>query len=205
VVVSDTSVLSSSVQAALAAQKNLAAGPVLLISSEFDAWSYSDIGVFAPVVENNQSLYTYIASAVAFPSVFAETNQRPNKGMEALCATPDGTNIIAGFERNLFRDPVGAIRLSMYDLSTGSLVKMLRYELGSPEKGTGLTELLALDDKGLDGGVLLSLERSYSSQTGSEIRLYVVSTARARDVGHCDALLDDHEACGVVRKEVSGY
>jgi len=77
------------------------------------------------------------------------------------------------------------------------------------ELDMGLSELISLDDMGLDGGQLLSLERAYIVGTDTEIvsqckknrrpavvRLNLISTAGATDVSSCSVINATDPICG---------
>jgi len=112
-----------------------------------------------------------------------------NLGLEALCITPTGDELLTATEAYLAGDDAGVIRLTAYAVAPATLRAQAAYLIESFHRPQlRLVELLALDDRGLDGGQLLSLERGYEPQVGNEIRLYLVTTHNATNVANCSAL-----------------
>ena len=137
-----------------------------------------------------------------------------NKGFESLCVTVSGTQLVTGTERWLSRDEPGLVRLAAFDhrdglVSSAGASYELIYRLSSSVIGPlELVELVALDQRGLDGGgQFLALERAWSAAVGNIIRLFSVSTRGATDVKTCAQLSTMDPKCGgnqtvLVKKEL---
>ena len=123
----------------------------------------------------------------------AESGIRNNLALENLTITPNKKYLFTATENALIQDGVKA------NVSTGSPCRILQYDLikGKPEKEflyitepitsksnnsgvlkiNGLVELMALDDTHL-----LSLERSFSLDTGNVIKLFQVDLSNADNI-----------------------
>lgn len=128
---------------------------------------------------------------------FEETNH----GFESLSRTPTGQKVVTANEYHLTVDSPRVHRLIQFNAAGGAPTKILKYvsepELANPTKGMGLPEVETIDDAALDGGVLLTLERSWDSVNGNNIHLYEADTAGAMDVSECaDLKLGEATACG---------
>lgn len=129
----------------------------------------------------------------------AESGIRNNLALENLTITPNKKYLFTATENALIQDGVKA------NVSTGSPCRILQYDLikGKPEKEflyitepitsksnnsgvlkiNGLVELMALDDTHL-----LSLERSFSLDTGNVIKLFQVDLSNADNIQKINSL-----------------
>ena len=129
----------------------------------------------------------------------AESGIRNNLALENLTITPNKKYLFTATENALIQDGVKA------NVSTGSPCRILQYDLikGQPEKEflyitepitsksnnsgvlkiNGLVELMALDDTHL-----LSLERSFSLDTGNVIKLFQVDLSNADNIQKINSL-----------------
>jgi len=103
-------------------------------------------------------------------------------------------------EHHLGVDSPRVQRLLQFDEAGGEPTKLLKYVTepkpdGSTEEGFGLVELIAMDDQGLDGGKLLTLERSYVSGIGTTIYLFESDTSMADDISDCRRVCFDNGNC----------
>jgi len=144
-----------------------------------------------------------------------------NKGAEALTLTNSETktsepHFIVGMEKNIRFDDPGFLRLKSYSASNPQdVTRVLAYPRDTfllksgKELPMSLTELISLDDMGLDGGQLLSLERAYKYGTDTKnvttceknrmpavVRLSLISTADATDIKSCSVIDTCNPACG---------
>lgn len=127
---------------------------------------------------------------------------RDNLGFESLTITPDATTLYAATEGALFQDGARAsqeagspARIVQYDLTSGEAMAEYIYEVDpiaaepfdAGLAGSGLVELLALDNQ----GTLLALERSFSAvdpaisaevDRGYTGKLFIVRTQGATNV-----------------------
>ncbi|MBS9770795.1 MAG: esterase-like activity of phytase family protein [Trichodesmium erythraeum GBRTRLIN201] len=129
----------------------------------------------------------------------AKSGIRNNLALENLTITPNKKYLFTATENALIQDGVKA------NVSTGSPCRILQYDLikGKPEKEflyitepitsksnnsgvlkiNGLVELMALDDTHL-----LSLERSFSLDTGNVIKLFQVDLSNADNIQKINSL-----------------
>jgi 3-phytase/alkaline phosphatase D len=147
------------------------------------------------------------------PTTDGSSGIRGNLALESAGVTPNGKFLFAGMEGALFQDgPAASLaggspaRLLQYDLRSGKLVAQIVYPVGpivepSVPPGlfavNGLVELLPLDS-----GTLLALERSFSVGAGNTIRLYLVETRRATDVGRFPSLAGRLDEIRTVKKRL---
>ena len=135
---------------------------------------------------------------------------RSSGGFESLTITPDNQFLFAGNEKTLLQDgpdvdygQVGLSRIVKYDLTTGNPMAEFVYEItantlipedeaGNPDlsggKGSGLVELLALDENRL-----FALEREFAAgvtdgEGSRPVRLYEIDLAPATNVIEADSL-----------------
>ena len=115
-----------------------------------------------------------------------------NLGFESLTVSPDGRRAYTANERPLERDRNhggsrgrALLRVTQLAMSSGAAVRSVAYPLdalaiaGAQDWGTGLSELVALDDV----GTLLAVERSYSPTVGrNAVRLYTFSMQGGADL-----------------------
>ncbi|CAE8684901.1 unnamed protein product [Polarella glacialis] len=127
-----------------------------------------------------------------------------NEGLESLTAVPlvAGTSIdnvsslkqlvVTALEGQLVQDAASVKRLYELDAATGSIRFQAFLLVDANEPRLLLSELVALDAEGLaGGGQFLALERGWSVDTGSDIRLYLLDAAGADDVAQCQAIVED--------------
>ena len=115
-----------------------------------------------------------------------------NFGFESLTVSPDGHRLYVANERPLVRDShnIGSggrllLRVTQLNISSGAATRSVAYPLddlavaGARDWGTGLSELVALDNQ----GTLLAVERSYSPTVGrNAVRLYTFSMRDGSDL-----------------------
>ncbi len=123
---------------------------------------------------------------------------RNNGGFEGLSLQPDGRYLYAALEESLSqdgptagRDQGSLSRILQFDLETAEagaeyvyLVEPIPGTIIPPGSNNGLSELLALDNR----GTFLVLERSYAVGIGNTIRLYEATAERALDVRRLERL-----------------
>ena len=180
----------------------LTSGNTLFISSEGNANSLID-----PFI-NNFSLSGQQLNSLPVPNKFLPTADqssgiRNNQAFESLTITPDERYLYTAVENALWQDGTNstledesAVRILQYDLKTGTPDEEFLYfndpipNDSNPSGGfadNGLVELLALDNT----GTFLSLERSFASGVGNNIRLYEVRLQGATDISQFDSLAID--------------
>ncbi|MDJ0511216.1 MAG: phytase [Crocosphaera sp.] len=174
----------------------------LFISSEGNANN-----LVAPFV-NEFSLSGEQFNTLPVPNKFSPTADqssgiRNNQAFESLTITPDERYLYTAVENALWQDGTNstledesAVRILQYDLETGTPGREFLYFTdpipndSNPPGGfadNGLVELLALDNT----GTFLSLERSFASGVGNNIRLYEVRLQGATDISQFDSLAID--------------
>ena len=138
---------------------------------------------------------------------------RNNMALESLTITPSQKYLFTATENALVQDGAEA------NISTGSSCRILQYDLiqGQPEKEflyitepmtsisnnsgafktNGLVELMALDDTHL-----LSLERSFSLDTGNLIKLFQVDLSNADNIQQINSLNTQFTNISPVQKEL---
>ncbi|NEQ23102.1 MAG: phytase, partial [Microcoleus sp. SIO2G3] len=125
---------------------------------------------------------------------------RNNLALESLTITPNQRFLYTATENALGQDGAAAdlgvespSRILKYDLTTGQPVGEFLYVTDAVgvdpiPAGTfrtnGLVDLLAIDNN----GTLLSLERSFSTGVGNQIKLYQVNLQNATDISSIDSL-----------------
>ena len=174
----------------------------LFISSEGNAST-----LLNPFV-NEFSLAGEQFNTLPVPSKFLPTADqsrgiRNNQAFESLTITPDERYLYTAVENALWQDGTNstledesAVRILQYDLKTGEPGKEFLYFTdpipndSNPPGGfadNGLVELLALDNT----GTFLSLERSFASGVGNNLRLYEVRLQGATDISQFESLAID--------------
>ncbi|WP_094673604.1 esterase-like activity of phytase family protein [Hydrocoleum sp. CS-953] len=143
----------------------------------------------------------------------ADSGIRNNMALENLTITPSQKYLFTATENALVQDGAAA------NISTGSPCRILKYDLikGQPEKEflyitepitstsnslgglktNGLVELIALDDTHL-----LSLERSFSLDTGNVIKLFQVDLSEADNIQQINSLNSKLTNISPVQKEL---
>ena len=143
----------------------------------------------------------------------ANSGIRNNRALENLTITPSKKYLFTATENALIQDGTEA------NISTGSPCRVLQYDLikGEPEKEflyitepitstsnnfgnfktNGLVELIALDDTHL-----LSLERSFSLDSGNVIKLFQVNLSNADNIQHINRLSTQSTHISPVQKEL---
>ena len=141
------------------------------------------------------------------------TGIRNNLAFESTTVSPDNGSVYTGLENALYQDgPAAALdefspsRIREWDARTGEDVAEYVYvtdqitEQSDPpgEFATnGLVELLSIDNH----GTLLTLERSFASGVGNNIRLYEAVTSAAEDVNEVFSLQNE-EIENIVQKDL---
>jgi hypothetical protein len=134
------------------------------------------------------------------PSQVSATGTYPNRGLEGLAITPNGSTLIAAMQGPLVQD--GRLegdkclglhtRWVRWDLTADTGTSQLLYVLA--DESSGVSEILAVDEHRY-----LVLERD--SQAGSEARfkrVYLVDTSMASDISQVDNLNQSLQA-GAIR------
>ncbi|NES07954.1 MAG: esterase-like activity of phytase family protein [Okeania sp. SIO2F4] len=147
-----------------------------------------------------------------FP-IKTDSGIRNNMALESLTITPSKKYLFTATENALVQDGAEA------NVSTGSPCRILQYDLikGQPEneflyitepmtstsnnsggfKTNGLVELMALDDTHF-----LSLERSFSLDTGNMIKLFQVDLSNADNIQQINSLNSKFTNISPVKKEL---
>ncbi|NET11469.1 MAG: esterase-like activity of phytase family protein [Okeania sp. SIO1H6] len=147
-----------------------------------------------------------------FP-IKTDSGIRNNMALESLTITPSKKYLFTATENALVQDGAEA------NVSTGSPCRILQYDLikGQPEneflyitepmtstsnnsggfKTNGLVELMALDDTHF-----LSLERSFSLDTGNMIKLFQVELSNADNIQQINSLNSKFTNISPVKKEL---
>ncbi|MDJ0517986.1 MAG: esterase-like activity of phytase family protein [Trichodesmium sp. MO_231.B1] len=147
-----------------------------------------------------------------FP-IKTDSGIRNNMALESLTITPSQKYLFTATENALVQDGAEA------NVSTGSPCRILQYDLikGQPEneflyitepmtstsnnsggfKTNGLVELMALDDTHF-----LSLERSFSLDTGNMIKLFQVELSNADNIQQINSLNSKFTNISPVKKEL---
>ncbi|MEB3341396.1 esterase-like activity of phytase family protein [Okeania sp.] len=142
-----------------------------------------------------------------------ETGIRNNMALESLTITPSQKYLFTATENALLQDGAAAT------ISNGSYCRILQYNLieDQPEKEflyitepiisksnnsskfqtNGLVELIALDDTHL-----LSLERSFSLDTGNVIKLFQINLSNADNIQQINSLNTQFNNISPVQKEL---
>lgn len=108
---------------------------------------------------------------------------RHNRAYESIAIMADRVGIVAS-EEPLHQDGPTFIRLTYLDLNKpeSEPFRELAYPLDPPKKGVPGAENGLVDLYGLEGGRLLSMERSWSLTGDQSIRVFLVETEGATDV-----------------------
>ena len=135
------------------------------------------------------------------PDADGSSGVQGNLAFEALAVTPDGRTLYAGVENALVQDGEKATldagspaRVIAFDIGSGAVLAEHVYETGpifakavvDPFwNDNGLSDFLALD-----GGTLLTVERSFALGVGNQIDLYLARFAGATDVAGHESIKD---------------
>lgn len=108
---------------------------------------------------------------------------RHNRAYESIAVVAERVGVVAT-EEPLWQDGQTYVRLTYLDLNTpeSEPVRELAYPLDAPKKGVPGAENGLVDLYGLEGGRLLSMERSWSLTGDQSIRVFLVETEGATDV-----------------------
>ena len=167
----------------------------VFISDEYGPYVYE----FAPDGKRVRTLAVPERFGIANPGTTGDdefppgntSGRQPNRGMEGLAITPDGSKLVGLMQGPLIQDGalngknkrVGVnVRILFLDVTTGKPDKELVYKLDDP--AFGLSEIVAVNATDF-----LVIERD--GKAGAETRakkVYRVATAGATDVSGIDAL-----------------
>lgn len=180
----------------------LANGNTLFISSEGNAKKILNPFIKKFYLNSGKEISQLSIPDKFLPTRKSQTGIRNNLAFESLTITPDHKYLFTATENALIQDGSEAkpkvsspCRILRYSLSTQELEQEFIYPTEavnplfniSSRYASGLTDLLALDNK----GKFLSIERTFTG-LGFYIALFEVSTESADDIHGIDSLLNSN-------------
>ncbi|MDJ0693087.1 esterase-like activity of phytase family protein [Mastigocoleus sp. MO_188.B34] len=174
----------------------------LFISSEGNAKKIIDPFIKKFALNSGKEINQLSIPDKFLPAQKSQTGIRNNLAFESLTITPDHKYLFTATENALIQDGSEAkpkvsspCRILSYNLSTQEVDKEFIYPTEavnpffkiSSRYSSGLTDLLALDNK----GKFLSIERTFTG-LGFYIALFEVSTESAENIHQVDSLLNSN-------------